>query len=92
MEILVTHRVNHVLPESGVRLLLQRPFNVKRVRLAESVPTRLLNVKIVQQVHIKMKQSAHTGNVKIVNPESTRLVQLSDVNHAKLEDINQMCT
>ena len=39
MEILVTHRVNHVLPESGVRLLLQRPLNVTRVAL---VPLQIL--------------------------------------------------
>jgi hypothetical protein len=57
MDLLVTHRVNHVLLESGVlRLILQRPLNANRVRLAGPVPPGLPNVKIVQQVHIKMKQ------------------------------------
>jgi hypothetical protein len=55
MGILVVHLVNRVLPESAVLLLLQRPLNVKRVRLAGPVPTGLPIVKIVQQVHIKMK-------------------------------------
>jgi hypothetical protein len=57
MEMLVMHLVKRVLPESGVlRLELQRLLNVNRVRLAEPVPTGLPIVKIVQQVHIKMKQ------------------------------------